>query len=174
MSGVRSGDYTRTGGFAPGQRDPIQPRFHIEAVPDDAASAAQGRPIFRQEERVQFLMPGSPNQPVFRVTDEHRDRWPEAYAAFRRGEEMSPDGTPLEQWPILTRAQVLELKALNVFTVEQAAQLPDTAVQKIGRGGYALRDRAKAYLDEADALAFSERLNRENEALNSQVVAQQR
>lgn len=174
MSDVRTGQFTRTGGFSPTSRDPVQPRFHIEPVPDDAASAAAGRPIFRNEERVQFIMPGSPNQPVFRVNDEHRTRWPEQYAAFRRGEDMAVNGTPLEQWPILTRAMVLELKALSIFTVEQCASLPDTAVQRIGRGGYGIRDRAKAYLDEADSLAFSERLNRENEMLNSQIVALQR
>jgi hypothetical protein len=174
MSDVRTGQFTRTGGFGAPPRDPVQPRFHIEPVPDDAASAGAGRPIFRNEERVQFIMPGSPNQPVFRVSDEHKQRWPDQYAAFRRGEEMSVNGTPLEQWPILTRAMVLELKALSVFTVEQCAGLPDTAVQRIGRGGYGLRDRAKAYLDEADQLAFSERLNRENEMLNGQIAALQR
>src|ERR1700741_4865537 len=153
MSDVRTGQYTRTGTFSPSTRDPVQPRFHIEPVVDAVASAPAGRPIYRNEERVQFIMPGSPNQPVFRVTDEHRQRWAEAYAAFKRGEEMTADGTPLEQWPTLTRAQVLELKAMGVYSVEQASQLPDTAVQRIGRGGYALRERAKAYLDEADNLA---------------------
>lgn len=174
MSEVRNGQFTRTQSFMPQSRDPVQPRFHIEPVQDEAATAAQGRPIFRNEERVQFIMPGSPNQPVFRVSDEHRERWPDQYAAFRRGEDHSVEGTPLEQWPIMTRAMVLELKAMNVFTVEQCAGLSDMALQKIGRGGYALRERAKAYLDEAEALAFSERLNRENELLNSRIVAQDR
>lgn len=174
MSDVRNAQFTRTQSFAPSTRDPVQPRFHIEPVKDEQASAEQGRPIFRNEERVQFILPGSPNQPVFRVLDEHRERWPEQYAAFRRGEEMSVEGTPLEQWPILTRAMVLELKALGVHSVEQASQLPDTAVQRIGRGGYQLRERAKAYLDDADACALSERLNRENEALNARISAQDR
>lgn len=87
---------------------------------------------------------------------------------------MSIDGTPLEQWPVLTRAMVLEMKAMGIHTVEQAATMPDTAVQLVGRGGYMLRERAKAYLDEAAGLAFSEKLNRENELLRSQAAAQQR
>src|SRR4029077_1175917 len=117
MSDVRTGQFTRTNSFAPSTRDSVQPRFHIEPVVDEIASADQGRPIFRNEERVQFIMPGSPNQPVFRVSDEHRQRWAEQYAAFKRGEEMAVDGTPLEQWPILTRGQVLELKAIGIYTV---------------------------------------------------------
>ncbi len=174
MSDVRNAQFTRTQSFAPSQRDPVQPRFHIEPVQDDAATAQQGRPIFRNEERVQFIMPGSPNQPVFRVDDSHKERWPEQYAAFRRGEEHAVDGTPLEHWPIVTRAMVMELKALGIFTVEQCSGLSDIALQRIGRGGYALRERAKAYLDEAEALAFSERLNRENELMNARLAAQDR
>lgn len=171
---VRTGAFTRTYSFGSGGRDPVQPRFHIEPVQDDGASAREGRPIFRNEERVQFIMPGSPNQPVFRITDEHKQRWPEHYAAFRRGEDMAVEGTPLEQWPPLSRAMVLELKALGFHSVEQLSQMPDTAVQKVGRGGYALRERAKAYLDEAEASAFSERLARENEAKSAEIAALQR
>lgn len=168
---VRNGTFTRTNSFD-GDRDPVQPRFHHESVKDELASQEQGRPIFRDELRVQFIMPASPNQPVMRVTQEHIERWPKQYEAFMRGGEMAVEGTPLEQWPIMTRAMVLELKALGLYSVEQCAMMPDTAVQKVGRGGYAIRERAKAYLDEAESLAFSERLNAENEKLTSRVSAQ--
>jgi hypothetical protein len=142
--------YTRN--FESGQntRDPTFPRFHMHSVQDPIASEAAGRPIFVQQERIQFIMPGSPNQPVEVVTDVHRQRWPEQYAAFRRGEDATTDGTPLEHWSLLSRSHVLEMKALGIHSVEQCAGLSDAAVQKIGMGGHRIRELAKAYLDEAD------------------------
>lgn len=172
MSGAIS--YFRGNETGPSTRDSTIPRFHTESVQDELASTAAGRPIFKDEERVQYINPGSTHSPVERVTDAHRQRWPEQYAAFKRGQEMAIDGTPLEQWPVVTRAMVLELKALGLYTVEQCASMSDIAVQKVGRGGYSLRERAKAYLDDAEAGALTERLNRENEALNSRVTGQQR
>ena len=155
-------------------RDSVIPRFHTESVLDELATQQAGRNIFRDEERVQFIMPGNPHQPVERVNDGHRDRWPKQYEAFKRGQEMAIDGTPLEQWPILKRSQVMELKALGLYTVEQCAAMADTAVQKIGMGGARLRELAGAYLDEADAGALTDRLSRNNEALEARCAAQDR
>ena len=152
MAELKQGSYTRTGG-AP-ERDPIIPRFHLAEIEDMAATAREGRPIFRTEERVEMIMPGIANlmKPVHRVTDEYRQRWPEQYERFRKGQEMSHSGTPIEQWNILKRAMVLELKALEIHTIEDCAGLSDTACQRIPRIGYTLRDRAKAYLDDAERM----------------------
>ena len=136
-------------------RDSSLPRFHLEPVKDEVASAAAGRSIFIQQERVQIIQPGNPNQPVFLVTDEHREKWPEQYAAFKRGQEQTGDGTPLEQWPVLSRAQVLEMKAIGLHTVEQCAGLSDLAIQKIGMGGQKIRDLAMSYLDDAEQQALT-------------------
>lgn len=147
-------EYTRTMGAPQASRDSTIPRFHIEAVPDPVASAAAGRPIFVSQERVQYINPGSSNSPVDIVTDEHRQRWPDYYAKFRAGEEFSVTGTPLEHWSFLRRTNVMELKAIGIFSVEQCADLPDTAVQRIGMGGDAIRKAAKAYLDDAAAMSI--------------------
>lgn len=170
---IRSGQFTRTNGSQPG-RDTVQPRFHTREVQDQAASANAGRAIYKTERMVQFLIPASPNQPVFRLAEEHIQRWPEAYARFMAGQEMSVDGTPLEQWPILNRAMVLELKALEVHTVEQCADLSDNALQRIGRGGYSIRDKAKAYLDDAERIKMTEKLSHENDGLRTEIADLQR
>lgn len=160
--------YTRTE-LRPVVRDSIIPRFHIEAVEDPVATAAAGHPCFRSEERVQFLVPGSPNQPVERVNDGHRQRWPEQYASFKKGEDMASDGMPLEHWPLLKKPQVYELKAMNIHTVEQCAELADTAVQKINFG-HRLRELARAYLDDAAALALTQKQSAEIEKQNSEIA----
>lgn len=161
--------YTRTEGRPAQQRKAIV-RFHTEAVEDVASSAREGRQIWKNEERVQFIMPGSPNQPVERVTDWHRQEWPEEYAAFKRGEEMSANGIPLEQWPALTKAQVQELKHLNIYTVEACADLSDVATQKIGIGGRKIRDLAKAYLDDAYAQAELQKVTNERDRQAAEIA----
>jgi hypothetical protein len=128
----------------------VYPRFFNDTVQDQIASAREGRPIFKEEERVEIIMPGISQltKPVERVTQEHIDRWPEAYKAFKSGQEMSVTGTPLEQWPILKRPQVLELKAAGFLTVEQVAEMSDHAIQRVGMMGRRLKELAVGYLDD--------------------------
>jgi hypothetical protein len=167
---LSNASYTRTNG---GRQGANFPRFHMEAVEDPLASAAAGRPIYREEERVEIIMPGNPNSPVFRVSDDHRQEWPEAYERFRKGLEFSVDGTPIEQWNILGRKHVLELKAKDIHTVEQCAALSDLAVQQIGMGGLEIRKLAAAYLDDAEASKITtEALDRATRA-ESQLGAMQ-
>ena len=150
-----SSTYTRTQSIEPNQRDSTIPRFHIEPVLDERASAEAGRPIYVEQERIQYLQPGSPNAPVDYVNDSHKQRWPEEYARFKAGLDFSVSGTPLEQWPLLNRKHVLELKGMDIHTVEQCAALSDHAVAQIGMGGHRIRDNAKAYLDDAAATAIT-------------------
>jgi hypothetical protein len=149
----------------------IRPRFFMEAVQDELATAQNGRPIFRQEERVELFMAGNPyTMPVMRVTNDERQRWPREYEAFKRGEEAALDGTPIEEWPILNKAQVRELKALEIHTIEDVATLTDLATQR-GMGLMGLRTMARAFLDDAVRMAQTQQLTQENDVLKSRVSA---
>jgi len=148
----------------------VRPVFRLDQVQDESASQNAGRPIFREIERVEILMPGGFNQPVFNVTDAHRQRWPREYEAFKKGQEVSPDGTPIDHWAFLSRAMVHELKALNIFSVEQCAILSDVVLQRIGMGGRQIRNAAIAYLDDAAAMAQTSQLTAENERLSQRVA----
>lgn len=164
-----NGSYSRTYG-APSSSN--YPRFFIESVQDLVASEREGRPIFHDEERVEIIMPGNPlTRPVHKVTDADRQEWPEQYKAFKSGLEISPDGTPLEQWPILKRAQVLELKALGFLTVEHLSLASDLALQRVGMAGRRLKDLAIAYLDDAQNAALSNKLAAENERKDAEIAA---
>lgn len=163
---LSNGTYTRTEGAPPGG---VYPRFYMEAVQDELASANAGHACYREEERVEIILPGNPlTCPVHRVNDEHRFRWAREYAAFKEGIEAAPDGIPIEEWPILNRAQVMELRALKIRTVEQMSQLPDTATQR-AMGLAQLREKARAFLDDAAAIALTERVTKENDTLRNQV-----
>lgn len=165
--------YTRTGGAPQAGRDSSTPHFHMEAVLDEAASAANGRPSFREEERVQIIQPGNPNSPVFLVSDEYRQRWPEQYSQFKAGQEQTTKGVPLEQWPFLKKMHVLELKAKNIHTVEQCAELSDLACQGLGIGGRSIRENARAYLDDAAAMSIVSQAIADREAAESKNAALQ-
>lgn len=134
------------------QPDIARPHFHMDAFQNKAKSEQEGRPIFDEKEMVRIVLPGDKHLTwVGEVTDEHRQRWPEQYAAFKRGEERAASGTPLEQWtsPNMTRSRVAELKALNILAVEELASVPDSALTKIGMGARELREEARAYIDSA-------------------------
>lgn len=165
---MTNGAFTRTNGAEGGAT--VYPRFFMDTVQDLLASEREGRPIFRDEERVEILMSGNTfSKPVFRVTQEHRDRWPTEYAGFLKGIEISPEGTPLEEWPRLRRSQVLELKALNFVTVEQVAEMSDHAIQRIPMYGRQLRELAKAFIDDAHAVALLEQTTADNTRKDAEI-----
>jgi hypothetical protein len=169
--GIANGAFTRTNEFSD-DKERIIPRFHEEAVLDQAASDRTGFPVYRSQERVQIHMPGNNlNAPVEIVTDSHRQRWPEAYKRFKDGLEMSHDGTPLEQCAFLPKAVVKELKGREVHTVEQLAALDDLALQRIGMGGLEMRKMAKAFLDDAVRMASLSTSQAETNALKGEVDA---
>ena len=167
---VANGAYTRTNlGMGDGSN---HPRFFVDQVQDVVASEREGRPIYRDEERVEIIMPGNPHtRPVARVSDEHRQRWPKEYAAFKEGIEVSPDGTPLEEWTILKRSQVMELKGLGFKTVEHIRDMDDHAIQRIGMGGRRLKELAAAFLDDAERMALATRLSAENDRKDAEIAA---
>lgn len=165
--------YTRDFGDS-SSRASVIPEFFMDAVLDQVATAAQGREIWRDEERVKVIMPGNQlTVPVFKVTDEHRQRWPKEYAAFKEGVEFTEEGTPLEQWPVLSKGQVKELRYLGFKTVENVAAVSDANLQRMGLGARALREMAKSYLDDAAKHALETKLTRENQVLRDQVAAMQ-
>lgn len=164
-----SNQYSRTYG-APAQE--LRPDFYMDTVKDELASRDAGREIHREVERVRIIIPGAVASIVVKnVDNSHRERWPEAYQAFKAGREQPLSGTALSEWPVLNRAMVEELHHLQIRTVEELANLSDIQVQHIGMGGQMLRARAKAYLDEAEHEALTTRLTAENDVMRSRIGA---
>jgi hypothetical protein len=134
------------------QKDVARPRFFMDAIENPHRSKIEGRPIFDEVEMVEVKIPGD-RLFVFHspVEDKHRERWPELYAAFQRGEQRAAAGTPLEQWvhPSMTRSRVAELKACNILSVEELASVSDSILPRLGMGARALREGARAYIETA-------------------------
>jgi hypothetical protein len=140
---------------------PVQ--FYIGAVPDDAATAREGRPIYRDVECIKIF--NSKYNIIDRpVRDTDKQRWPGAYAAWKQtgASEPGATGTRLEHWPLMTRSQVEEYKFFKVYTVEQLAELPDSTVQKI-HGAVKLKQLAALAVEAAKGEAPFARLQAEIE-----------
>lgn len=130
------------------QARPAIPVFFVEAVKNTFRSEQDGRPHYDDIEMVKLLIPGDKNSaPVKRVDDEDRARYPKQYAAFKAGIEAPTEGTPLAEWPPITKSQALELAHFNIKTVEHLAQVHDGQLQNLPMGSRSLREQAKAYLD---------------------------
>lgn len=131
------------------QRDTARPRFYMDAVLNKSLSEKEGRPIYVDKEMVEVRIPGDKLFSwVGEVEEQHKQRWPEHYAAFKRGEQRASVGTPLEHWPNpeLHKSRVAELKACDILSVEELANVPDSTLPKLGMGARELREQARAYI----------------------------
>lgn len=127
--------------------DRCRPHFFIKAVKLEAESKRQGRAVFEDVEYVRIEIPGeSKLMPVRRVADEDRARWPKSYEAFTAGLDQPLNGTPIGEWPLLSPAQVETYRAARIRTVEDLANLPDSAMTILGPDGFKLRAAARRFI----------------------------
>lgn len=145
-------------------------KFYFEPVRDDEKSKAAGRAIHVDREYITILTPGKKDEVVRPAREEDHMRFPAQYAAFKKGEEQIT-GTRLSEWSGIGRSQVRDMEAVNVLTVEQLAGLDDVNLQRLGMGARELRDRAKAFMEEAAGGAPIARLIAENAEKDSQIAA---
>jgi hypothetical protein len=150
-------------------------RFFKHPKLNDTRSAEEGRPIYEEIDYIQIMSPGNKDSIVQRPADAmDKQRFAEHYAKYQArgsdGEHL--DGTPLEDWPGITRSQCEELKFFNIRTVEQILHTADSNAQNIMGFGL-LKQKAEAYLNDADANAAKQALadqKRENAELRALIT----
>jgi len=126
-------------------------RFYFKNTQDKTASAKEGRPIFKEREYIEIRFPGNRSDAIARpATDGDKARFPRHYEAFMKRIEAPTEGTPLSEWPVVTRSQAEELAFYNVKTVEHLANLSDTHCRQF-MGIQALKQKAKDFLAAAHA-----------------------
>ena len=130
----------------------VYPAFYTKAVEDPVQTREKGRPMFMDQEWVRITIRGDRNSVTDRpVKDEDRtQRWPALYTAFSRGQKRADFGTPLEEWPLVTRSAAENFKHHNIYTVEDLAGLDDQGIKNIGIGARDMVKKAQAYLDQAE------------------------
>lgn len=123
--------------------------FEYDHPKNEAKSLEAGRTICDTVEVVKIQFPGQ-DLTVVRVEKRHIEAYPEAYAAFKRGEEQPADGTPLKLWAQMDGATFKELAYLGFVTVEQLATASDEAKRKMGPLQQWVK-KAKAFIESAKA-----------------------
>ena len=147
----------------------ITPVFFLEPIVNPKKTAEAGRPICDDMERVRLFVAGDPyNQVVHPVDHAMRERFPEAYRAFKEKREMHIEGTPIRQWALCTPANIAEFEAIKIFSVEGLAQIPDSTLQRV-MGLREWREKAKAWLATAKDGAAAVKYAEENVRLNDEI-----
>lgn len=145
--------------------------FEQVAVKNEAKSIAAGHPVFDDFDQITIRFPGDKTKVVTKkATEEYKQRYPKQWAAYKAQELQVQEGFPITEWPVLTKSEALNLKANGIHTVEQLANIPDTALG-VTLGARTYRDKARATLSKAADGKAVLALQSENETLKADVEA---
>ena len=150
-------------------------QFYKKSVKQDMASDEAGRPIFKEFDFVRIMIPGDNLTEIDTYAQEsHKQRFPRQWAHYQNQVANHEDviGTPLEQWPQITRSQADELRGLKFQTVESIADCSDQQLQRIGMvagmSPFNFRLKAKAFLNLANDSAEVAQREAEMQALRQE------
>jgi hypothetical protein len=158
------------------QHDTVRGIFYMKAVRNNFESNKQGRDIWDEVPYVEIIIPGDKLTEVHeRVNEGHKQRWPTSWAAFVANQEAPEEGTPLAEWPVVNRSTVEMLGSVKVRTVEQLAGLSDAQISAcIPMGGRVLRDKAVAWLKQAEGFAPMAEMQQKHEAAIAEIESLKR
>lgn len=160
-------------------------QFEIRPIEDRDASIAAGR-FVAKDVVFALVTPAGTRERVERPADDwiayvregvKQERIPsnwlpafeDALERFKKNQEQPEFGTSIKNYPALSPAQVRMLLDIGIVTVEQLAECTEEALQRIGMGARAMKERARTYLEAAKGAGVTaaehEALVAENEAL---------
>ena len=84
---------------------------------------------FKNVDYVRIVL-GRNDEVVRRVTQEDKVRFADRYSAYKAGEAMPLDGTPIKDGALAPPADVSACKAERIFTLEQLAESADERLQR--------------------------------------------
>jgi len=153
-------------------------RFYKKAVKNNFKSKQEGRPIFEDKIYVEYYAAGQTQLKMdVPAYDHHMQRFAKQWAYYQstQKEDGGGAGTPLSQWPILSPADVENLRGMKIFTIENIAGLSDNGLSVLGMGlagmaAHVLRARAQAYLGAAKDSALPQKQAEDIEAMKKQIA----
>ena len=120
--------------------------FHAVQVQNNFLTAQEKRPIFQERIFLKKLVPGDNTLTIDRpMREQDMEDYPVEWARFEQKKEAKVAGTPIDVWSAISETQKAEFKALNIFTIDQFAQLADIVGNKI-MGFNDLRTKARAFI----------------------------
>ena len=121
-------------------------KFYIKSLPDKEATAKEARPMFKDVEMVDIKVPGQRDGVARPATYRDKTRFPRHYEAFKARVELPAEGTPLAEWPAISRSMADQLSFINIKTVEQLADFHDSSMTGVP-GAQTLKQKAKDWLE---------------------------
>lgn len=139
---------------------PVHVTFELRAVEDRENRIRSGRFVAKDVPYALVTPPGSGSFTLEAVAAEwiekkEKERDPfarhyqELYQAWLNGIAPPEHGTPLRHWAGLSPAEMKNLQAANLRTVEDVAGATASELERIGMGGQALKNRAQKWLQSA-------------------------
>lgn len=92
------------------------------------------------------------------------------YRQWKAGAAQQIQGTPISEWPTLTESERAELRAMNIFSIEQVAASSDSVCQSMGPKGREWRSKAQAFLATAKETAAAQKYAAENERMKDELA----
>ena len=157
--------------------------FKHLAVQNRAKTLAEGRPVFDDEEVCEIRAPGNKDVKVFpansfarwldnpytgeQIKQSYAERFTHQYRQFKAHATQTKSGTPLDFVPFLSEGRRAELKAQNVYTVEQLAAVEGAELKNLGPGGRDMKNAAEGFIEETRSAAPNMQMLAELEALKA-------
>jgi hypothetical protein len=158
---------------------------HI-AIHNETRSLGEGRPVYEDVEVCEIRSAGSKDVKVFPSTDTCRwvddpftgsqrkesyaERFRHQYQQFKRDAVQTKVGMPIDIAPFLSDARKAEMRALNVYTVEQLAAIDGAELKNLGPGGREMKNKAEEYIAESKSSAPNKMMMAELEQLRARNV----
>ena len=136
--------------------------FRHHPTPNVKRSTEEGRPIFDDDVVCDIRLPGSRNYGTYpaharshwsfdpysgtQTEITYAQRFPRQYEQFCAHAAQTKSGTPLDYAPFLTAGRRAELRAQNIYTVEQLAAIDGQELKNLGIGGREQKNQAMEYL----------------------------
>jgi hypothetical protein len=163
-------------------------RMWRDTSKNEFLSEREGRPMYDDVIYVEVISPGSrdstpvfeliryPNEqsvnkePLFGIKYQELKSYVES---FIKDDEVDSalSGTPLKQWPEISRTMISTLRAQNIYTVDALAALPDTKLSVVGPDGRTWRTKAQAYIEAAKGSAHATKLAADLERAQEDIKA---
>jgi hypothetical protein len=156
----------------------LQVRFYKKPVHQEQESMDAGRPIYKEFDFVHICVAGDTLTEIDTFAlQQHKTRFPIQWANYMNrvgANDQEVVGTPVSEWPLISKSQAEELRAMKFFTVEAIASASDQQLQRMGMAAgmspYAFRDKAKAFLNLATSSAETDKREQEINALKEELA----
>lgn len=146
--------------------------FHTVQKKNEYKSTLENRPVFEERIHITKIVPGDNKLVIDRPLREvDKQEFAMEWTHWERTRENRMPGIPIEHWHSINDTQKAEFKALKIYTVEQFANLPDSAAEKI-MGFYELRQKAKVFLEAGKDAELIARIKKDSEEKVNKLEAQ--